>query len=176
MQPEYLHHELKSFLNIAIDENRKNSHGSLRNKNKYGFLSVTQINKEKEELSLSIFLPQVKKCIFLWSNKEDIKELEYPKNIIRVQAFTVIKKALKKNKDNLIKKSNSFDTSQWEGVYLWRSSKEVGRTGIENFEKAFNNSIPQMFIERCKEAKITLKKYGKNPFKFSLMPLKDILN
>ena len=170
-----LHHE---FFNTAKDENRENSHGSLRTKTEYGFLSVTRINKEEQKFNLVIFLPHIKDCIsFFWSKKEYIKELKYPnKNITRAQAFILLRKALKKNKDNLLKQSNGFDTSQWEGVYLWRSRNKVGKIGIENFKKAFNNSIPKIFIDECKKSKITLKKYGDNPFKFSLMSIKKILN
>ena len=170
-----LHHESEHFFNLAIQKRRSNSHGSLRNKTTYGFLSVVRINRTTQEFDLTIFLPQVTDCIsFCWSNRVREKYLQYPKNINRPQVFKLLRKALEKNEDNLERKSSDFNTSKWEGVYLWRSCSKVGETGTKNFKTAFNGSIPQIFIDKCKEANITLKKYGKDPFKFSLIHLRKI--
>ena len=166
----------KIFFNEAIDKNRTNSHGSVRTKTEYGFLSVSHIHKKNQEFELTIFLPQVGDCIFFsWSHTERIKEMKYPTDIMKNQAFKILIKALEKNQDNL-GKINDFGTSNWKGLYLRRSSNQVGKTGKANFEKAFNGSIPKTFIDKCIKAKVTLISYGKNPFQYDLKSLEDILN
>ena len=170
------HHDFENFFNKAREKNRANSHGSVRTKTKYGFLSVSHIDKNNQEFELTIFLPQVSDCIFIsWSLIGGIKDMKYPKDITKTQAFKLLIKALEKNQDNL-GQTSKFDTSKWEGLYLQRSPNQVGKTGKTNFEKAFNGSIPKTFIDKCIKAKVTLKRCGKNPFQFSLKSLEETLN
>ena len=170
------HHDFENFFTKAIEKNKTNSHGSLRSKTEYGFLSVSHIDKSNQEFELAIFLPQVSDCIFFsWSHTDGIKDMKYPKDIMKTQAFTLLRKALEKNQDNL-GQTNNFGTSKWEGLYLRRSSNQVGKVGKTNFEKAFNGSIPKAFIDKCIKAKVTLISCGKNPFQFSLKSLQEILN
>ena len=165
------------FVDTAIQYERNNSHGSLRNKTSYSFLSVSRIDTKKQEFTLTIFLPQLKDSLFIfsWSKKSELRELNYG-NLSTQLTFVLIEKAIEENKKKLQQNQTKIDSSQLEGVYLRRTqNKSVGKIGLDNFRKAFGGMIPEKFIKECQKANITMYKYGENPFDFSLVELEKFL-
>ena len=179
----------ENFLQEASSLGRERSHGCVRCKTHYHFLSISRIFKDNEEFRLMIFLPQINKCLnFQWSKEDGVKKLEYPPEITRPEALYLVEKAIEENRDRLPIVGN-ISKEKWKGVYLLRvrEGANVGKDGLETFKKAFGGKIPHNFIEECKAARITMerrprknkktpgKKKQVNPFKFTVEPLENVL-
>ena len=158
----------------AEDCNRENSHGSDRTKTSYRFLSITRMNLKNKNVTLTIFLPKLKNCIFVdvYLKNKSLNKFKKPKSLQRHKAISIIKKALKKNKEKLPRREGHPMSPHMVGLYLTRLRLDENFTEdkAEIFKKAFKGTIPDIFIEECKKARVYLKKYGENkghdPFKY----------